>query len=187
MTKQDPYSIFRHDVWGKDYDEWLSDRGLDDVIQYLAGEDGKHGVCGGDLWEKHFSWVISNTSEAMELLDSYAESGMTPREFFCHYEDCMEEQYAELMGADPAYCEPYALQRKTAKTVCNILERSAKGYERCYAAEDDVAIKRFANTLFRRFNRAVRKLPGQSFGELANFQRYTVTIEDGKLIDIRKA
>ena len=190
---------YQHDCWGKDTDEFYRYSSLAEAIE-MAIEDemeeqelssisevsGTFSMSGGDAIGSHFSSVIRDADDAEEWLNACAESDWSVKECAENNSRHLEERYYECeMEGDYESFDPYQLEKSSARTIDRVFYRAAKAYRPAWNREDETAMKRIANTFYRRFQRAVRHLPRQEYGMLTNYADYEVTVINGVVNEVR--
>lgn len=199
-TEQALLKRYKHDYWGTISDKWYSKSSLHEVVEEQIeaeldeiGTDDKSCVflsftaCGGDACGHHISHTFSDWVDVRELLDDYRDSACSTKEYFCNIADLIEERYAEcIMEINTSECDMYVMPNKLAKSLRRIFHREAKQYEAKFYDGDEAAMRRIANTLLRRYQRAIRHLPVQRWGRLFNCHEYVLTIKSGEINNIER-
>lgn len=198
-TEQALLEKCKHDFWGKAGDEFYRYSCIEDAIEaaieyYCEAENieelidvnGIFYVSGGDAHAHHISRVMRNSDDAIEILDKLV--GCASIKGACrNIDEKLEERYAEcVMEINTFECDAYTLPPKLSKSLSRIFYREAKRYKAPFYEENEAAMRRIANTLLRRYQRAVRHLPVQRWGRLFNCHEYEVTIKLGELVNIER-
>lgn len=198
-TEQALLEKYKHDFWGKDTDESYQYSSLAEVIERVIEDkmeeqelssitevNGTFSMSGGDAIGSHFSSVLSDVDDAEEWLNACAESDWSAKRCAEDNSSELEERYYEgVMEGDWESFDPYRLEQSSARTIDRVFYRAAKAYQPAWDREDEAAMKRIANTFYRRFQRAVRHLPRQEYGMLTNYADYDVTVTNGIVTDVR--